>query len=66
MAVPGEDAGMNCQESTMEAVNTFPNVRIALRLRKETTMTLSRIAQRLRMGTKTRLSHLLYWHNKKK
>jgi len=40
-------------------------VRIALRLRKETTMTLSWIAQRLRMGTKTHVSHLLYWHNKK-
>ena len=33
-------------------------VRIALRLRQETTMTLSWIAQRLQMGAKT---HLLYW-----
>jgi len=35
---------------------------IALRLRQETTMTLSWIAHRLQMGTKTHLSHLLYWH----
>jgi hypothetical protein len=37
-------------------------VLIALRLCQETTMTLSWIAQRLLMGTKTHLSHLLYWH----
>jgi hypothetical protein len=37
---------------------------IALRLRQETTMTLSWIAQRLLMGTKTHLSHLLYWHGR--
>jgi hypothetical protein len=36
-------------------------VRMALRLRAETTMTLAWIAQRLHMGTKTHLSHLLYW-----
>ncbi len=41
-------------------------VGIALRLRRETTMTLSWVAQRLRMGTKTHLAHLLYWHGKKK
>ncbi len=41
-------------------------VRIALRLRKETTMTLSWIAQRLEMGTKTHLSHLLYWQGRGK
>ena len=29
---------------------------------KESTMTLSWIAEKLRMGTKTQLSHLLYWH----
>ncbi len=39
-------------------------VGIALRLRRETTMTLSWVAQRLRMGTKTHLAHLLYWHGK--
>jgi len=36
-------------------------VKIALRLRRETTMTLAWIAQRLQMGTKTHLCHLLYW-----
>jgi REP element-mobilizing transposase RayT len=38
---------------------------IASRLRKETTMTLAWIAQRLQMGTKTHLSHLLYWQQRK-
>ena len=37
-------------------------LKIALRLRQETTVTLSWIAAKLRMGTKTHLSHLLYWH----
>jgi len=36
-------------------------VRIANRLRRETTMTLQWIAERLNMGTKTHLAHLLYW-----
>jgi len=36
-------------------------VRIASRLRSETTMTLQWIAERLNMGTKTHLAHLLYW-----
>jgi hypothetical protein len=36
-------------------------LRIASRLRNETTMTLTWIAERLLMGTKTHLSHLLYW-----
>jgi hypothetical protein len=36
-------------------------IRIASRLRSETTMTLQWIAARLHMGTKTHLSHLLYW-----
>ena len=40
-------------------------VKIALRLRRETTMTLAWIAQRLSMGTKTYLTHLLYWHKRK-
>jgi hypothetical protein len=34
---------------------------IAQRLRRETTMTQAWIAERLRMGTKTYLAHLLYW-----
>ena len=36
-------------------------VRIARRLRQETTLTSQWIADRLRMGTKTYLAHLLYW-----
>jgi hypothetical protein len=40
-------------------------VAIGSRLRKETTMTLAWIAQRLQMGTKTHLSHLLYWQGRK-
>ncbi len=39
-------------------------VAIAERLRRETTMTLAWIATRLRMGTKTHLAHLLYWHRR--
>jgi REP-associated tyrosine transposase len=39
---------------------------ISLRLRRETTMTLSWIAQRLQMGTKTHLAHLHYWHGRAK
>jgi putative transposase len=41
-------------------------VQLALRLRQETTMTLSWIAERLRMGTKTHLAHLLYWEARRK
>lgn len=36
-------------------------LRIARRLRVETTMTMQWIAARLHMGTKSHLSHLLYW-----
>ena len=36
-------------------------VAMAMRLRRETTMTLAWIAARLQMGTKTHLAHLLYW-----
>jgi len=39
-------------------------VRMAQRLRTETTMTLQWIAARLRMGTKGHLSHLLYWQQR--
>ena len=37
---------------------------IARRLREETTMTLKWIAERLSMGTKTHLAHLLYWERR--
>jgi REP element-mobilizing transposase RayT len=39
-------------------------VRMARRLRTETTMTLHWIAARLHMGTKGHLSHLLYWQQR--
>ena len=39
-------------------------VKLAQRLRAETTMTLNWIAQRLQMGTKTHLAHLLYWETR--
>jgi putative transposase len=39
-------------------------VAIAQRLRRETTVTLAWIAERLQMGTKTHLAHLLYWHGR--
>jgi hypothetical protein len=39
-------------------------LKMALRLRRETTMTLSWIAKRLQMGTKTHLSRLLYWQTR--
>ena len=38
------------------------NVAIARRLRQEATMTLTWIAQRLKMGTKTHLTHLFWQH----
>jgi putative transposase len=40
-------------------------VAIARRLREETTMTLAWIAERLAMGTKTHLAHLLYWERRR-
>jgi putative transposase len=40
-------------------------IKIARRLREETTMTLGWTADRLRMGTRTHLAHLLYWHNRR-
>jgi putative transposase len=39
-------------------------VRIAARLRQETTMTLKWVADRLQMGAPTHLAHLLYWHER--
>lgn len=39
-------------------------LRIARRLRSETTMTLQWVATKLHMGTKTHLSHLLYWQQR--
>ena len=41
-------------------------LKLALRLRKETTVTVKWIAERLRMGTWTYLNHLLYWHRRRR
>jgi hypothetical protein len=41
-------------------------VAIVQRLRRETTMTLAWIAQRLQIGTKTHVAHLLYWERRVK
>ena len=41
-------------------------VRLARFLRENTTMTLSKIAERLQMGAAGHLSHLLYWEGKAK
>jgi hypothetical protein len=41
-------------------------LKLALRLRKDTTVTLKWIAERLRMGTWTHLNHLLYWQRRKR
>ena len=41
-------------------------IAIARRLREETTMTLAWVANRLKMGTKTHLAHLLYWQGRNK
>ena len=39
-------------------------VKLAVRLRTETSVTIKWIAQRLCMGTWTHLDHLLYWHRR--
>ena len=41
-------------------------LKLALRLRAETTVTVRWIAERLRMGSWTYVNHLLYWHRRKK
>ena len=40
-------------------------LKLALRLRAETTASVKWIAERLQMGTWTHLNHLLYWHRRK-
>ena len=39
-------------------------MKIALQLREQTVMTMEWIANRLQMGTRTHLNHLLYWHRR--
>ena len=40
-------------------------IKIALRLRREVTMTSAWITQRLQMGTRTHLTQLLYWQQRR-
>ena len=62
-----------CRETSAElreaiaavAKGDAKKVKITLRLRQETTMTLAWIAQQLEMGTKSHLPHLLYWQIQK-
>jgi hypothetical protein len=49
-----------------QAKGDVEKIRVAKILRQETIMTLRWIAQALHMGTKTHLSHLLYWHGKQR
>jgi len=39
-------------------------LKLAVRLREETTVTVKWIAERLKMGTWTHLNYLLYWHRR--
>ena len=41
-------------------------VKLAMRLRAETAVTMKWVAERLRMGSWTHVNHLLYWHRRKK
>jgi hypothetical protein len=41
-------------------------VKIASQLREQTVMTIEWIVNRLQMGTRTHLNHLLYWHRRRK
>jgi hypothetical protein len=63
-----ELAGLGWSESELEwrPKGDPHKIRIAQRLRAETTMTLGWIAEPLQMGTKMHLSHLLYWQGKEK
>jgi hypothetical protein len=54
------------QEADLEAraKGDKEKLKLAARLRVETTVTVKWIAQRLRMGTWTHLNHLLYWQRR--
>jgi|ERR1700691_4255526 REP element-mobilizing transposase RayT len=51
----------------IHALCLMPNqekLKLAVRLRAETSVTVKWIAERLRMGTWTHLNHLLYWQRR--
>jgi REP-associated tyrosine transposase len=54
------------EQLEQRAKGDVEKIRMAERLRCETTMTLAWIAKRLGMGTKTHLAHLLYWKKRDK
>ena len=64
--VAGELRKLGWQEAQLDSRRKGDpgKLKIALRLRQETTMTLAWIAERLQMGTRTHLSHLLYWNKR--
>jgi REP element-mobilizing transposase RayT len=61
--VTGELSKRKWSEPTLASRRKGDPVKVALaeRLQHETTVTLAWIAERLRMGTRTYLAHLLYW-----
>jgi len=60
-----ERLGWNEADLECRAKGDREKLKLAVRLRKETTVTVKWIAQRLRMGTWTHLCHLLYWQRRK-
>jgi putative transposase len=60
-----EKLGWTERDLMLLAKGDARKVKLALRLRAETTATVKWIAQRLKMGTATYLNHLLYWHRRK-
>ena len=56
--------GWTERDLAMRAKGDARKVKLAVRLRAETTATIKWIAQRLKMGTSTYLNHLLYWHRR--
>ena len=61
-----EQRGWKEQQLEQKPKGDREKIKIAERLRCETTMTLAWVAERLRMGTKTHLAHLLYWKKRAK
>jgi putative transposase len=61
-------AGLDWAESDLVAARKgHPDkVKLALRLRADTTATIKWIAQRLHMGSWTHVNHLLYWQRRRK
>ncbi len=58
--------GWKASDLTKKRKGDPGKVAMAERLRRETTMTLAWITQRLHMGTPTHLAHLLYWRRRRK